>query len=91
MITLRHLVASDKAIATITSEDCRLIGNVLDLVNQFISHWFFRFFVPKAIKEHALKVRMLAAVLSRTPEERVPLKEQIRLAMQLGLGKKETE
>lgn len=82
MITLRELARNDRAIGSITGDECRLIAAVLEKASR---SWFFRLFLPAPFRAQALAMRMLAATLSRTPAERQPsLNEQIRLAMLKG-------
>ncbi len=82
MITLRDLTRSDKAIGSITSEECKLISKALDWSVTMQNSWWLRRMMPQELKDKALAIRMLAATLSRTPEERQPcLNEQIRLSM----------
>lgn len=82
MITLRDLTKSDRAIGSITTEECHLISKALDWSVTMQNSWWMRVFIPRDLKEKALAIRMLAATLSRTPNERQPsLNEQIRLSM----------
>ncbi len=79
MITLKSLVRMDTAIGAITTDECLLIATILDRLGR---SWFLRLFLPKAIRSKDLEMRMIAATLGRTPEERQPsFQEQIRLAM----------
>lgn len=86
MVTLRDLSRTDRAIASITSDECHLIASVLDIVVVLCHSWIFKYLIPKALRDKTLAMRMLAATLSRTPEERQPLGEQIRLAMDKDRG-----
>jgi len=46
-------------------------------------HWCVRLFLPKPLRCETLRLRMIAATLGRTPEERAPsLGEQIRISME---------
>lgn len=75
MITLRELV-KDRAIGSITTDECKIIAAVLDLAAR---RWWIRIFMPKLLRREALKMRMLAAVLGRTPAERQPKDVAIRI------------
>lgn len=87
MITLKNLAFSDRAIGSITAAECKLIAASLDLVSTFLDRWLLRRFIPHALREQGLSIRMLAAVLGRTPEEKIPLLEEIRMAMEIGIKK----
>ncbi len=85
MVTLRDLARSDRAIGSITGEECHLIAAVLDLAAR---SRLVRWRLPKALRERALSMRMLSATLGRTPEEREPsLQSQIKLKMEADRGK----
>lgn len=80
MITLRELSRSDRAIGSITTDECHLIGRLLDVMAR---RWIVRWFLPKEIRSKVFELRMIAATLSRTPAEREPsLGEQIRISME---------
>lgn len=80
MITLRELSKTDRAIGAITTDECHLIAAVLDLASR---SRIVRWLMPKAMREKQLALRMLAATLGRTPEERAPsLQTQIKLTME---------
>jgi len=80
MITLRDLAKSDKAIGCITTDECHLIAAVLDLA---ANSWLMRLRLPKKYRDTALSLRMLAATLGRTPEERSPsLQTILKLQME---------
>jgi hypothetical protein len=80
MITLRELSKSDRALGAVTTDECHLIAAVLDLAAR---SWFVRWLLPRAYRDKALPMRMLAATFGRTPEEREPsLQQQIRIKME---------
>lgn len=83
MITLRDIVRTDPAIASITTDECRAIAAVLDRAAR---QWWRRIARP----HEALSFRMLAATLGRTAAERQPsFQEKVRLHM--GLPKPKDE
>lgn len=83
MITLRDIVRTDPAIASITADECRAIAVVLD---QAARRWWRRVLRP----DEALSFRMLAATLGRTAAERQPsFQERVRLHM--GVAKPKDE
>lgn len=83
MMTLRDLTRCDKAIASITSDECHFIASVLLFVWSLQTRWYLRWLLPRAIREEVFKLKMISAVLGRTPKEREPhVGEQIRLAME---------
>lgn len=80
MINLRQLARSDRAIGSITTEECHMIAAILD---RAAKSWLFRFRLPRKYKDKTLEMRMLSAVLGRTPEEREPsMQEAIRMQME---------
>lgn len=80
MITLRNLVFQDRAIASITAEECKLIAKALDYVGT--RGFFGTMFLPEDLRGRSLTLKMLSATLGRTPEEREPsLQTQIKIAM----------
>lgn len=81
MVTLRELAKRDRAIAAITSRECRLIAEALGFIDSCLRRRLFKFIIPKSLRNEALAIRMLAAILSRTPEETVSLNTQIQMAM----------
>ncbi len=84
MITLRDLAKSDRAIGSITTDECHLIATVLDSAAR---NPVVRLFLPKPIRRQQLAMRMLAATLGRTPAEREPsLQAQIRRNMEATRG-----
>lgn len=88
MITLRNLVRSDTSIASITGDECRFIATVLEWAFVISQSWTGKVIMSKSLRDKALSMRMLAATLGRTPEERTPsFREQIRIAMQSGEDK----
>lgn len=83
MITLRELVRSDRAIAAITSEECKLIATVLDWAEMASRRPVLKYFMPKELRQKSLSMRMLSATLNRAPEELAPgLNTQIQKAME---------
>lgn len=70
MITLRDLVRTDTAIASISTDDCHFIAAVLELFYWFSQHFLLKYLLPKTIRKKSLSLRMLAAVFGRTPSER---------------------
>jgi DNA-binding TFAR19-related protein (PDSD5 family) len=84
MITLRELSRSDRAIGAITADECRLMAAVLDVTAR---SRLVRFLLPKEHRAKALELRMLAAILGRSPSEREPsVQAQIKLAMERDRG-----
>ena len=84
MITLRDLTRTDTAIASITTDECQLIGKVLTFVWAMEKRWLTRWLIPREIREDAFKLRMIGAVFGRTPSERQPsVPTQIKLAMDM--------
>ncbi len=84
MNVLRDMARSDKAIGSITSDECHLIAAVLDLAAR---SRLIRACLPKECRGKALAFRMLAATLGRTPSEREPcLATQIKLKMEADRG-----
>lgn len=84
MTSLRQLIRHDRAIGAITADDCRIIGAVLDWVAELSAHWLFKYILPAEFKDKIFLFKMLAATLSRTPEERQSFTEQIRQAIDKG-------
>lgn len=85
MITLRDLVRTDTAIASITSEECQFIAKVLMFVYSLQQRWYLRWLIPDRLGDSSFQMRMIAAVLGRTRKEREPkVGEAIRLAMDMG-------
>ncbi len=80
MITLRELV-KDPLIGRISTDECKLIGTALERICALASSWFFFLLVPTALRRQVLSLRMLAAALSRTPEEAKSIFAQIAEAM----------
>ncbi len=79
MITMRDLCRSDRAIGSITTDECQLIASVLDLAAR---SRIVRACLPKEHRQ-PLALRMLAATLGRSPAEREPcLATQIKLKME---------
>ncbi len=79
MITLRDLSKSDRALGSVTTDECHLIAAVLDLAAR---SRLIRACLPKQHRK-PLSLRMLAATFGRTPEEREPsLQQQIKLKME---------
>ncbi len=83
MITLRDQARMDTAIGAITMQECKLISTILKAVSE---SWFLRLLLPSGIRHRTLEMAMLAATLDRTPQERIPLESQIRLAMERGMN-----
>lgn len=84
MITLRDLVRTDTAIASITTDECHFIAKVLTFVWALEKRWFFRWLIPRNIRNEAFKMKMIGAVLGRTQKEREPsLNTQIKIAMEM--------
>lgn len=82
MLTLRELVRNDRALASISTEECHLLAQVIEHFAVLTSHWFFKRFIPKYLRDKNLSLRMLAATLNRTQSEPAPsLERQIRIAM----------
>jgi hypothetical protein len=80
VITLRELARTDRAVGSITTDECHMIAAVLDSASR---NPVVRLFLPKAIRKKQLAMRMLAATLGRTPDEREPsLQAQIRREME---------
>lgn len=77
-MNLRELVWRDNGIGLMTTADLKLIADLTEWVS---SSWI-RFFLPKRLKKQRLALRMIGATLNRTPEQKIPFKEQIRLAME---------
>lgn len=84
MITLRELSRSDQAVASITSDECLFMSKVLSFVAALERRWFFKYLIPKEIRDHALKMRMLSAVLGRTQKEKQSLYNQIAKDIKAG-------
>lgn len=83
MITLLDLARTDKAIASITTDECHFIASVLLFVWSMNQKWYLRWLLPRQLKDEAFRMKMIAAVLGRTAKEREPkIGEQIRLAME---------
>lgn len=82
MITLRELAKRDRSVAAITSEECRFIAKVLEWGAFISNHKLFKYVMPKPMRERELSMRMLCAVLDKTPEEAKSLTTQIREAME---------
>lgn len=83
MITLLDLVRTDKAIASITTDECHFIASVLMFVWALNQKWYLRWLIPRKLKEEAFRMKMISAVLGRTAKEREPsIGTQIRLAME---------
>ncbi len=86
MLTMRELARNDRAIGAITTDECHLIAAVLDLAAR---SRLVRWCLPKPVRQQALAMRMLAATLGRTPEEREPsLATQIKLKMEADRAKR---
>lgn len=84
MITLRDLSRSDKAIGSITTDECKLIAQVLDSAAR---NPVVRLFLPKPLRKQQLAMRMLAATLGRTPNEREPsLQAQVKRSLEASRG-----
>lgn len=84
MITLRELVRTDTAIASITADECHFIAKVLMFVWTLKKSWFLRWLIPNNLRDEVFKMKMIAAVLGRTPKEREPsITSQIKLAMDI--------
>lgn len=81
MLTLRQLSKTDTAIGSITAEECRLMATAMDWLATASTHWLLKYFFPKEMRGKTLPLKMLAATLGRTPEERQTLVTQIQLAM----------
>jgi hypothetical protein len=82
MIFLRDLARNDKAVGMISSADCLLIAQALYLVVDLCNGIFIKFLVPRSMREKLLSLRMLAATLSRTPEERCSFGDAIAKEME---------
>lgn len=83
MMTMRQMIRTDPAMASITSEECQLAAAVLDEFVSLAGSRFAKYFLPKELRAKAFHARMLSAVLGRTPSEREPgLNEQIRRKME---------
>ncbi len=87
MITLKTLVRTDPAIASVTSAECHLIARALDLICKLAGNFFFKWLIPNEVRREVFAIRMLSATLGRTPEERRSLSDDILHAMQAGMQK----
>lgn len=85
-MNLRELTRYDSSVGMISAANCLLIAAALEVVIDLCNGIFIKYLVPRSLRENALNLRMLAATLGRTPDEKRPLAEKIAAEMEKARG-----